>query len=73
MRYRIILQTKVEANLLRDIKSKHSSDVEGISELYDQLVINGSCDSLKPSSIYYVAYTLALNAIEIMIVKLDKL
>lgn len=71
MRYRIILENKVDAKLLREIQSKHSMDVEGISELYDLLVINGSCDSDKVSRIYYVAYTLALSYIEIIIVKLN--
>lgn len=71
MRYRILLKDKVEAKLLKEIKSKHGMDVEGISELYDLLVVNGSCDSNKVSRIYYVAYTLALNNIEIIIVKLD--
>lgn len=71
MRYRIILKDKVDANLLREIQSKHKMDVEGISELYDLLIANGSCDSDKVSRIYYVAYTLALKNIEIIIVKLN--
>lgn len=71
MGYRIILNDKVDAKLLREIQSKHRMDVEGISELYDLLVINGSCDSCIVSRIYYVAYTLALKSIEIIIVKLN--
>lgn len=71
MRYRIILKNKVEEKLLREIQAKHDKDIEGISELYDLLVANGSCDSNIVSRIYYVAYTLALNEIEIIIVKLN--
>lgn len=71
MRYRIILKTNVDEKLLREIQSKHSMDVEGISELYDLLVLHGSCDSDTVSRIYYVAYTLALENIEIIIVKLN--
>lgn len=71
MRYRIILEGKVDEKLIREIQSEHSKDVDGISELYDLLVINGSCDSKIVSRIYYVAYTLALRDIEMIIVKLD--
>ena len=71
MRYKILLKDKVDETLLREIQSKHSMDVEGISELYDLLVLNGTCDSDKVSRIYYVAYTLALSDVEIIIVKLN--
>lgn len=71
MRYRIILKDKADEDLLREIQSKHGMDVEGISELYDELVINGSCDSDQVSRIYYVAYTLSLSFIEMIIVKLN--
>ena len=71
MRYRIILKDKVDRKLLREIQSKHGMDIEGISELYDLLAENGSCDSDKVSRIYYVAYTLALSDIEMIIVKLN--
>ncbi len=71
MRYRIILKDKVDRKLLREIQSRHGMDIEGISELYDLLVENGSCDSDKVSRIYYVAYTLALSDIEMIIVKLN--
>lgn len=71
MRFRILLKNKVDEKLLRKIQSKHGMDVEGISELYDSLVKDGSCDSDTPSRIYYVAYTLALENIEIIIVRLN--
>ena len=71
MKYRIILKDKVDAELLREIQLKHSRDVEGISELYDLLVKDGCCDSNVVSRIYYVAYTLALSDIEIIIVRLN--
>ena len=71
MRYRIILKNKVDPKILREIKSKHGMDVDGISDLYDLLALNGCCDSDIVSRIYYVAYTLALNSMEIIIVKLN--
>ncbi len=71
MRYKILFKNKVDEKLLREIQAKHSMDVEGISELYDLLILNGTCDSNKVSRIYYVAYTLALSEIEIIIVKLN--
>ena len=71
MEYRIILKDNVDSLLLRDIQSNYKNDVEGISDLYDSLIENGSCDSDKVSRIYYVAYTLALSFIEIIIVKLN--
>lgn len=71
MRYRILLKDKVDEKLLSDIQSKHNVDIEGINELYDLLIIHGCCDSNEVSRIYYVAYTLALNNIEIIIVKLN--
>jgi hypothetical protein len=71
MRYRILLKNKVDTELLKEIQSKHGMDIEGISELYDLLIENGSCDSEVVSRIYYTAYTLALSNIEIIIVKLN--
>ncbi len=71
MRYRIILKDKVDKKLLREIQSKHGMDIEGISKLYDLLVEHGTCDSNKASRIYYVAYTLALRDIEMIIVQLN--
>lgn len=71
MRYKILLKDKVDEKVLREIKQKHSADVEGIDDLYDQLITYGTCDSDVVSRIYYVAYTLALSSIEIIIVKLN--
>lgn len=71
MRYRILLKDKVDKKLLKKIKFRHNKDIEGISKLYDLLIENGSCDSDKVSKIYYVAYTLSLSSIEMIIVKLD--
>lgn len=69
MRYRILLRDKVDPELLKEIQSKHSGDVEGIDELYDLLIENGTCESYEPSKIYYVAYTLSLKSIEMIIVQ----
>lgn len=71
MRYRILLKDKVDAEILREIQEKYSKDIEGISKFYDLLAKDGCCDSNKVSRIYYVAYTLALKNIEIIIVKLN--
>lgn len=71
MRYKILLKEKIDTKLLREIQSKYREDVEGIDELYDLLVLNGTCDSDKVSRIYYVAYTLSLSDIEMIIVKLS--
>ena len=71
MRYRILLKSKVEDKLLREIQAKHRDDLEGINELYESLILHKVCDSDTPSRIYYVAYTLALENIEIVIVRLN--
>ncbi len=71
MEYRILLKNKVDKDLLKEIKNKHKDDIEGIEELYDFLIENGMCDSKEVSRIYYLAYTLALSLIEIIIVKLN--
>lgn len=71
MRYRILLKSKVDEKLLRKIQSKHREDVEGINELFESLIQHKTCDSQTPSRIYYVAYTLALENIEIVIVRVN--
>lgn len=71
MKYRILLKDKVDRTVIQDIKFKHSDDVAGISELYDRLIADGGCDSYEASKIYYVAYTLALKEIEIIIVRVN--
>lgn len=70
MTYKITLDNKVDEKILREIQAKHSGDVEGISELYDLLIKDTVCHSDTVSRIYYVAYTLALRDIEMMIMKL---
>lgn len=71
MTYRILFKDKVDEDIIREVKSKHSEDVEGIIELYDSLIKDGSCESDTVSRIYYVAYTLSLKGIEMIIVKLN--
>lgn len=73
MTYRILLKDKdqVDEKVLRKIKSKYSDDVEGIGELYDLLIENGTCESETASRIYYVAYTLSLSDIEMIIVQVN--
>jgi hypothetical protein len=71
MKYRILLKDKVDQKVIQEIKTKHSMDIEGIGELYDRLILDGGCDSYEASKIYYVAYTLALKNIEIIIVRVN--
>lgn len=71
MSYKITLNDKVNPKLLREIQAKHKMDVEGIDGLYDLLIENGACHSDVVSRIYYVAYTLALRDIEMVIMKLN--
>lgn len=71
MKYRILFKDKVGKEVLREIQAKHSGDVEGINELYDLLIKNGTCDTYEAKKIYYVAYTLALKDIEMIIVRVD--
>lgn len=71
MRFKILLRDKVDEALLREIQSKYSNDVEGINELYDLLIKDGTCDSYTPSKIYYVAYTLSLSNIEMIIIQMN--
>lgn len=71
MKYRILLKDEADEKVLREIQSKHSMDVDGIGELYERLILDGGCDSYEASKIYYVAYTLALSNIEIIIVRVN--
>lgn len=71
MRYRILLKDKVDEEIIRRVQSKHRDDVEGIDELYNMLIQHGTCDSHIVSRIYYVAYTLSLENIEMVIVRLN--
>lgn len=69
MKYRILLQGQVGVDLLKDIKENHKMDIEGIGDLYNDLIENKACDSPIASRIYYVAYTLALRDIKMIIVQ----
>lgn len=71
MVYRILLKDKVDRGLLEKIRAKHREDIEGISELYDELIEKKVCNSSVAKNIYYVAYTLALENIEIIIVRVN--
>lgn len=71
MRYRILMNAKPTKDLLQQVRDKHSQDTEGIDELYEDLIKDGTCESKMPSRIYYVAYTLALENIELTLVKLN--
>lgn len=71
MRYRMLFKDKVDKDLLREIKARHNDDIEGIDELYDQLIQHGTCDSDTAPPFYYVAYTLSLEDIELILVRVN--
>ncbi|NLM05572.1 MAG: hypothetical protein GX219_01430 [Tissierellia bacterium] len=70
MKYRILFKDeKPSEDLLIRIKEKHGKDIEGIEELYDDLIANKTCESLDASKIYYIAYSLSLENYELIIVR----
>lgn len=71
MGYRILFKEKPDQELLKKIRDRHSQDIEGIDVLYDQLIEHGGCDSKIASRIYYVAYTMALENIELILVRVN--
>ena len=73
MRYKIIFKdrNKVDEKTLKKVQSKHSNDIEGINDLYEQLILHGTCDSTVVSRIYYVAYTLSLENVEMIIIRMN--
>lgn len=74
MKYKIIFKDKVDnvdKDILRKVQSKHGNDIEGINDLYEQLILHGTCDSYAASRIYYVAYTLALENIELILIRVN--
>ncbi len=70
MKYRILFKDGADLEILRKTKDKHDKDIEGIEELYDSLIENASCESEIASKIYYVAYTLALENIELILIRM---
>ena len=69
MKYRILFKDKVDPGILKKIQVLHGKDIAGIEILYDSLIENASCESEIASRIYYVAYTLALENIELILVR----
>ena len=57
--------------MLEKIKEKHQNDIDGIAGLYDDLIEHGTCESTVSYRIYYVAYTLGLEDIELTLVKMN--
>ena len=67
---KIIIKEKVTQevkNIFMELQKDHKEKVEGIYELYDELYVNGRCESYSLDRIYYVAYTLATKGIEFKI------
>lgn len=71
MKYRILFKNGADLEILKRIKDKHNKDIEGIEKLYDCLIENASCESEIASRIYYVAYTLALGNIELILIRME--
>lgn len=71
MKIKILFVDKPEKSLLEQIKEKHQDDIEGIAGLYDDLIEHGTCESTVSWQIYYVAYTLGLEDIELTLVKMN--
>lgn len=73
MSYRILFKDKdeVDKDLLREIQDRHWTDLEGLNELYNSLISHGTCESEIASRIYYLAYTLALENIELVLVRVN--
>lgn len=71
MGYKILFKDKPEEDLLVEIRGRHRLDIDGIDELYEELISNGTCDSGIASRIYYVAYTMALEDIELILVRVN--
>lgn len=69
MKIRILMNDNPDIEQLKSIKAKHENDIEGIAELYDALIADGTCASEKSAKAYYVAYTLGLENIDLTLVK----
>lgn len=51
-------------DLFMKLQSEHREKVSGINDLYNELYVNGKCESYSLDRIYYVAYTLAAKGIK---------
>mgnify|MGYP006905507436 FL=1 len=71
MKIKILFVDKPEREVLEKIKEKHQDDIDGIAGLYDDLIEHGTCESTVSYQIYYVAYTLGLEDIELTLVKMN--
>lgn len=74
MKYRMIFADKENPpskDLLQKIKEKHENDIEGISQYYNELIKNNTFDTLEAPKFYYVAYTLALEGIELVLIRVN--
>lgn len=58
MNYRILFKDRPDPELIKEIASKHYRDMEGIGDLYDQLIEKSS-------------YTLALKDLELILVRVN--
>lgn len=73
MKYKIIFKDKdkVDKETLKKIQAKHKDDIEGINDLYEQLIAHGTCESTVAPIFYYTAYTLSLEGIELILIQMN--
>lgn len=67
---KIIIKEKLDPqlkSLFMELQKEHRERVEGIYDLYDELYLNGKCESYSLDRIYYVAYTLATKGIDFIV------
>jgi len=69
MFYRLILAGKADSELLKKIKNDDAGKVDGISELYDELICCNYCESYSNSGIHYVALILLENNIKFIFLR----
>lgn len=67
---KIIIKEKLDPQLkdvFMELQKEHREKVQGIYDLYDELYVNGKCESYSLDRIYYVAYTLATRGIDFIV------
>lgn len=73
MRYKILFKDrdKVDKEVLKKVQAKHKDDIEGLNDLYEQLIQHGTCESTIAPIFYYTAYTLSLEGIEMILAQMN--
>lgn len=69
MIYRIDLKEDTNAKVLVTVANKHMNDLEGLKELYNELISLQYTETYNNHRIYYIASTLTENNIQFEISK----